>query len=86
LGSRRRVRSLEESRQARLFFGAHDDNRVFFTSGRDIRLSPLQKGEPLNYFIYPYAELDGKPFSGLQSHFSFRDLAPAVSTGNTASR
>ncbi len=71
------------------FFGAHDDNRVFFTSGRDIRLSPLQKGEPLNYFIYPYAELDGKPFSGLQSHFSFRDLAPAgatASTGNTASR
>jgi transglutaminase-like putative cysteine protease len=71
------------------FFGAHDDNRVFFTSGRDIRLSPLQKGEPLNYFIYPYAELDGKPFSGLQSHFSFRDLAPAgtnASAGAAASR
>ena len=71
------------------FFGAHDDNRVFFSLGRDIRLCPLQQGEPLNYFIYPYAELDGKPFAGLQSHFSFRDLAPAgatASTGNTASR
>jgi hypothetical protein len=68
---------------------AHDDNRVFFTFGRDIRLSPLQKGGPLNYFIYPYAELDGKPFSALQSHFSFRDIAPTgatASTGNTASR
>lgn len=32
-------------------FGAHDTNRVFFTYGRDIRLSPEQKGEPLNYFI-----------------------------------
>jgi len=59
------------------FFGAHDVNRVFFTYGRDLRLSPDQKGDPLNYFIYPYAELDGKPFTGLQTHFSFRDIAPA---------
>ena len=58
------------------FFGAHDENRVFFSYGRDIRLSSEQKGDPLNYFIYPYAELDGKPVSGLQTHFSFKDLAP----------
>jgi len=52
-------------------------------------LSLLQKGEPFNYFIYPYAELEGKPFSGLQSHFLFRVLAPAVTTaaaGAAASR
>jgi transglutaminase-like putative cysteine protease len=54
------------------FFGAHDDNRVQFTVGRDIRLDPAQQGEPLNYFIYPYAELDGKPFA-LESKFSFQD-------------
>jgi transglutaminase-like putative cysteine protease len=59
------------------FFGAHDVNRVFFTYGRDIRLSPQQKGDPLNYFVYPYAELNGQPFKGLQTHFSFQDLAPA---------
>jgi hypothetical protein len=35
------------------------------------------------YFIYPYAELDGKPFSGLQSHFSFRDLLAATPTTAT---
>ncbi|HTZ47323.1 MAG TPA: transglutaminase domain-containing protein [Verrucomicrobiae bacterium] len=58
------------------FFGAHDVNRVFFTYGRDIRLSPQQKGDPLNYFIYPYAELNGQTFKGLQTHFSFQDLAP----------
>lgn len=56
------------------FFGAHDDNRVFFTYGRDLRLSPEQRGEPLNYFIYPYGELDGKPVSDLETHFSFKDL------------
>ncbi len=57
------------------FFGAHDTNRVFFTYGRDIRLSPDQKGDPLNYFIYPYAETNGKPVKNLQTHFSFRDVS-----------
>lgn len=54
------------------FFGAHDDNRVQFTLGRDIRLDPPQQGGPLNYFIYPYAEVDGKPLA-LSSKFSFQD-------------
>lgn len=54
------------------FFGSHDDNRVQFTAGRDIRLDPAQAGPPLNYFIYPYAEMDGKPFA-VQSEFSFQD-------------
>lgn len=54
------------------FFGAHDDNRVQFTMGRDIRLDPAQQGEPLNYFIYPYAELDGKALK-LEVSFSFQD-------------
>jgi len=58
------------------FFGAHDDNRVFFTYGRDLVLSPDQKGPALNYFIYPYAESDGQPLKGLTTHFAFRDLAP----------
>jgi transglutaminase-like putative cysteine protease len=57
------------------FFGAHDTNRVFFTYGRDIRLSPDQKGDPLNYFIYPYAETNGQPLKNLQTHFSFRDVS-----------
>ncbi len=57
------------------FFGAHDVNRIFFTYGRDIRLSSEQKGDPLNYFIYPYAEVNGQPVKDLQTHFSFRDVA-----------
>ena len=61
------------------FFGAHDANRVFFSYGRDLRLSPEQKGDPINYFIYPYAELNGKPVTGLQTHFSFNDLAVSFS-------
>lgn len=60
------------------FFGAHDTNRVLFTYGRDIRLKPEQEGDPLNYFIYPYAELNGKAFAQLQTHFSFRDEHPGA--------
>lgn len=60
------------------FFGATDANRVMFSLGRDIRLAPAQAGEPLNYFVYPYAELDGKPFAGLKSEYSFVDLGTAA--------
>ena len=34
---------------------------VAFSRGRDLTLVPAQKGPPLNYFIYPYAEADGSP-------------------------
>ncbi len=69
------------------FFGATDANRVKMSLGRDIRLNPPQKGDPLNYFVYPYAELDGKPFADLKNEYSFRDDpilngTSVTSTGN----
>jgi hypothetical protein len=57
------------------FFGAVDADRVLFTYGRDIRLSAEQQGEALNYFIYPYAEVNGQPVKDLKKTFSFRDIA-----------
>jgi transglutaminase-like putative cysteine protease len=62
------------------FFGAHDENRVEFTRGRDLVLNPKQQGEPLNYFVYPYAEVDGKAFAGVEKSFSYHDLAPTPSS------
>jgi len=56
------------------FFGAHDVNRVQFTMGRDLELAPKQAGPPLNYAVYPYAEIDGKPFTGIKAEFAFKDL------------
>jgi transglutaminase-like putative cysteine protease len=58
------------------FFGAHDENRVQLSVGRDIVLSPRQKGEPLNYFIYPYVEIDSSPLSGIETSFTYRDVSP----------
>ncbi len=45
-----------------LYFGNLDQNRIELADGRDIKLVPPQKGEPIDVFIYPYAELDGKVF------------------------
>jgi transglutaminase-like putative cysteine protease len=56
------------------YFGNLDPDRVMFTMGRDLRLGPPQQGEPLNYFVYSYAELDGEAYSGMQNQFSFQDL------------
>jgi transglutaminase-like putative cysteine protease len=56
------------------FFGAHDVNRIQFSTGRDIELSPRQHGERLNYFVYPYAELDGKPYPNIFNTFSFSEV------------
>ena len=55
------------------FFGAHDDNRVQFTMGRDLVLSPKQDGKPLNYFVYPYVEVDGQEYPNVSLAFSFAD-------------
>lgn len=56
------------------FFGTLDANRVQFSVGRDLALQPKQAGEPLNYFIYPYVEVDGKPFEGIQKKFTYREI------------
>jgi transglutaminase-like putative cysteine protease len=55
------------------FFGGHTPNRVTLSTGRDITLAPAQKGEPLNYFLNPYAEADGQPVK-TEKTWSFRDL------------
>jgi len=60
------------------FFGAHDANRVQFTMGRDLELSPKQAGKPLNYFVYPYVEVGGKEFSNISTMFSFADVEGAA--------
>ena len=49
------------------FFGAHDENRVAFSRGRDLVLAPSQKG---------YAQADGKPIE-VDRTIRYRDLPPA---------
>ena len=62
------------------FFGSHDVNRIQFTMGRDLRLNPPQASKPLNYFIYPYVEVDAQEYPNVSMEFSFTDVAPAVAS------
>jgi transglutaminase-like putative cysteine protease len=58
------------------FFGAHDENRVTFSSGRDLRLNPAQQGERLNFFVFPYAEVDGRAHDKIERKVQYENLAP----------
>jgi transglutaminase-like putative cysteine protease len=60
------------------FFGSHDVNRMQFSMGRDLRLNPPQEGKPLNYFVYPYVEVEGREFPNVALAFSFTDVGAAV--------
>jgi transglutaminase-like putative cysteine protease len=60
------------------FFGSHDVNRVQFSMGRDLRVNPPQEGKPLNYFVYPYVEVDGQEYANVSLAFSFADVTGAV--------
>ena len=63
----------KDPRKRNYFFGAHDENRVEFTRGRDVLLAPRQAAAPLNYFVYPYAEADGQPLEVART-YEFVDL------------
>lgn len=63
------------------FFGAHDENRVLLTVGRDLRF-PGMKGTPLNFFVYPHVEVDGVVHAEIEQQFAYSDLDPAASKGS----
>lgn len=58
------------------YFGNLTENRVTFSVGRDLVLSPPQAGPPLNFFVTPYVEVAGKayPAEKVQLKLAFEDL------------
>jgi transglutaminase-like putative cysteine protease len=57
------------------YFGNLSEDRVAFSTGRDLNLVPPQDGPPLNFFIYPYVEVGGKPHPAekVKHKFAFKD-------------
>jgi transglutaminase-like putative cysteine protease len=66
-----------EPKMKEYYFGNLTENRVTFSTGRDIDLVPRQAAGPLNFFIYPYVEVDGKayPADQIERTFAYRDVA-----------
>lgn len=59
-------------------------DRVTFSTGRDIKLVPASEAEPLNYFVYPHVEVDGKvwPKDKIKLSFSYSDQSDSEATDN----
>ncbi|PYQ47896.1 MAG: transglutaminase [Acidobacteria bacterium] len=56
-----------------MLFGNLPPNRVEFTMGRDLVLTPATS-EPLNFFIYPRVETKGKPVGTASLSLEVRDV------------
>jgi len=54
-------------------FGNLDPDRIQFTVGRDLKLDPPPCAEPLNYFIYPHAEGDGRVLNPVSIRLEYRN-------------
>jgi len=55
-------------------FGNLTENRVTFTTGRDLTLDPPPAAGPVNFLVYPYVEVDGKPHKKFKKGFRYEDL------------
>jgi transglutaminase-like putative cysteine protease len=58
------------------YFGNLTADRVTFSTGRGLTLEPKQAGPPLNFFVYPYVEVDGKPYPDekVTRKFTYEDV------------
>jgi len=64
--------------QREQLYGSQPADRIHFSTGRDLVLSEGSVGAPLNYFIYPYVEVGGKPWQGkVGTRFWFTEMTPA---------
>jgi hypothetical protein len=59
------------------FFGNLTEDRVTFTTGRDLTLEPKQSAKAVNFLIYPYVEVGGKEYdqAKIEKKFSYKDVA-----------
>ena len=56
-------------------FGNLEVNHVALSTGRDIILTPPQKGEPILFFYSAYAEVDGIRHTDTKRNFTFRAVS-----------
>ncbi len=68
-----------------MLFGNLPANRVEFTMGRDLALKPATS-EPLNFFIYPRVEANGKPVGTQALSLEVRDVKGDSTVATSASR
>ena len=67
---------MKDPKMVEYYFGNLTEDRVTFTVGRDLTLVPKQDGPPLNFLVYPYVEVGGKPYPAekVERKFAYRDV------------
>ena len=56
------------------YFGSLTEDRVQFSVGRDLVLTPETAAETVNYLAYPYAEVNGKQHKSFRKAFQYSDI------------
>ena len=56
------------------YFGSLTEDRVQFSIGRDLVLTPKTAAETVNYLAYPYAEVNGKQHKSFRKAFQYSDI------------
>lgn len=58
------------------YFGDLTADRVMFSVGRDLKLVPESKHQPLNFFIYPHVEIGGDvvPAGNVELQFAYENV------------
>jgi len=57
-----------------MLYGGRPTDRIHFTTGRDLRLGPDHEDKALNYFVYPYVEVDRQADAvPVEKSFSYED-------------
>jgi transglutaminase-like putative cysteine protease len=59
--------------RAGYYFGSWDATLFLISTGRHLDLVPKQQGEPINIFLYPYVEVNGEPWAGVETEVRFQD-------------
>jgi transglutaminase-like putative cysteine protease len=69
-----------DARKRDYLFRHLDPDRIQFSIGRDLRLDPPPCAETLNYFIYPYAEGDGRALTPVSIRLDYKDVKRSPTT------
>lgn len=56
------------------YFGNLTADRVTFSTGRDLQLVPRQQAGPVNFLVYPYVEVAGKPHASFTKAFRYENV------------
>jgi transglutaminase-like putative cysteine protease len=68
---------LSDPKKRDYLFGNLDPDRLEFTRGRNLRLDPPPCAESLNFFIYPYAEGDGRAITPVSIRLDYENVPAA---------